>query len=116
MKFKWAHLLLGGTCSYLREMNQTEGLDILLIDYAQKDLLKHTQVPSVEIPSTIYALFTSCFMGRHLNKRVLPDKWKFVRPYPSPVGRKDLSIFSSGAVRKFGIQNNPEPKESFVVT
>jgi hypothetical protein len=64
----------------------------------------------VEMPNTIYALFTSCFMGRHLNKRVLPNKWKFVSPYPSPIGRKSLFIFRSDAVRKFRIQNNPEPR------
>lgn len=49
-------------------------------------------------------------MGRHLNKRVLPNKWKFVGPYPSPIGRKSLFIFRSDAVRKFRIQNNPEPR------
>jgi hypothetical protein len=74
LKLKWAHLLLGCTGTDLREMNQTEGLEILLIHQAQKDLLKHTEVLSVEMPNTIYALFTSCFMGRHLNKRVLPNK------------------------------------------
>jgi hypothetical protein len=110
LKFKWAHLLLGCTCLYLREMNQTGGLEILLIHYAQKDLLKHTEVLWVKIPNTIYALFTSCFIGRHLNKRVLPNKWKFIRPYPSPIGHKSLFIFRSDAVRKFRIKNNPEPR------
>ena len=64
----------------------------------------------MEIPNTIYALFTSCFTRRHLNKRVLPNNWKFVRHYPSQIGRKSLFTFRSDAVRKFRIQNNPEPR------